>query len=157
MTKHLRVLAAAGLIDGRREGREHVWAVKPARLAEVQRSLDLIARGWDDALVQLKARLEKDEGPGPAEATLRACRTWSGSRHANLRPLPRVLGGDRWRQKVCSSQNSRNPIVKWLVPKALPLILRLATVAQGPAADLLRGAAPAPGSRVQLPGCPRRE
>ena len=65
VTKHLRVLAAAGLIDGRRKGREHVWALKPARLAEVQRSLDLIARGWDDALVQLKARLEKDDGPRP--------------------------------------------------------------------------------------------
>src|SRR5260370_34440335 len=34
ITKHLRFLAAAAIIDGRRAGREHIWAVNPARLAE---------------------------------------------------------------------------------------------------------------------------
>src|SRR5438093_8429351 len=32
--KHLHVLAAAGLINGSRQGREHVWALNPKRLAE---------------------------------------------------------------------------------------------------------------------------
>ena len=54
----LRFLGAAGIIDGRRAGREHVWALNPARLAEAQRCLDIIARGWDDALSRLKRRLE---------------------------------------------------------------------------------------------------
>jgi DNA-binding transcriptional ArsR family regulator len=58
VTKHLHVLAAAGVIDGRREGREHVWALNPTRLAEAGRCLDLIARGWDDALARLKAHVE---------------------------------------------------------------------------------------------------
>jgi DNA-binding transcriptional ArsR family regulator len=58
VTKHLYVLAAAGVIDGRREGREHLWALNPARLAEGHRNLDRIARGWDDALARLKAHVE---------------------------------------------------------------------------------------------------
>ena len=60
ITKHLRFLGAAGIIDGRRAGREHVWALNPARLAEAQGCLDIIARGWDDALDRLKRRLEEE-------------------------------------------------------------------------------------------------
>ena len=59
ITKHLQFLAAVAIIDGRRAGREHVWALNPARLAEGQRCLETIARGWDDALGRLKARLEE--------------------------------------------------------------------------------------------------
>jgi DNA-binding transcriptional ArsR family regulator len=58
VTKHLNVLAAAGIIDGRREGREHVWALNPARLADARRCLDVIERRWDDALARLKAHVE---------------------------------------------------------------------------------------------------
>ena len=59
VTKHLQSLAAAGIIDGSRAGREHVWALKPARLTDAQRCLEVIARGWDDALTRLKSRLEE--------------------------------------------------------------------------------------------------
>jgi DNA-binding transcriptional ArsR family regulator len=59
VTKHLQVLAAAGIIDGQRRGREHVWAINPDRLVEAQRHLGVIARGWDDALGRLKAHLER--------------------------------------------------------------------------------------------------
>ena len=58
ITKHLHVLAAAGIIEGERRGREHVWAINPGRLAEAQRHLQVIARGWDDALARLKAHVE---------------------------------------------------------------------------------------------------
>jgi DNA-binding transcriptional ArsR family regulator len=58
ITKHLHVLAAAGIIEGERRGREHVWAINPGRLAEAQHHLQIIARGWDDALARLKAHLE---------------------------------------------------------------------------------------------------
>ena len=58
VTKHLHVLAAAGVIDGERQGREHVWAMKPDRLADARRILDLIARDWDDALNRLKRQVE---------------------------------------------------------------------------------------------------
>lgn len=60
ITKHLNFLAAAGIIDGTRTGREHVWALRPDRLAEAQRCLAVIARGWDDALGRLKAHLESE-------------------------------------------------------------------------------------------------
>lgn len=59
VTKHLHVLAAAGVIDGSRRGREHVWEVNRTRLAEGQRCLELIAREWDDALARLKAHVEE--------------------------------------------------------------------------------------------------
>ncbi len=59
VTKHLHVLAAAGVIDGSRQGREQVWTLNPTRLAEAQRHLDLVARGWDDALSRLKTHLER--------------------------------------------------------------------------------------------------
>lgn len=58
VTKHLQVLAAAGLLAGERRGREHVWAINPGRLVEAQRHLDVIARGWDDALARLKRHIE---------------------------------------------------------------------------------------------------
>jgi DNA-binding transcriptional ArsR family regulator len=58
VTKHLEFLAAASVIHGRRAGREHVWALNPARLAEAQRCLEVIARGWEDALGRLKAHIE---------------------------------------------------------------------------------------------------
>jgi len=59
ITKHLQFLASAELIGGRRSGREHVWELNPARLAEAQRCLGIIAQGWDDALGRLKAHLEE--------------------------------------------------------------------------------------------------
>ena len=58
VTKHLNVLGAAGIIAGERRGREHVWAINTDRLAEAQRHLEVIARGWDGALARLKAHLE---------------------------------------------------------------------------------------------------
>jgi DNA-binding transcriptional ArsR family regulator len=58
VTKHLHVLAAAGVIAGSRQGREQVWALNPARLAEGRRCLEVIAREWDGALARLKSHLE---------------------------------------------------------------------------------------------------
>lgn len=60
VTKHLNVLAASGVIAGERRGREHIWTINVRRLADAQRHLDLIARGWDDALLRLKAHIERD-------------------------------------------------------------------------------------------------
>ena len=36
VTKHLQFLAAAGIIDGKRAGREHVWTLNASRLDEAQ-------------------------------------------------------------------------------------------------------------------------
>lgn len=59
VTKHLQFLAVTGIIDGTRTGREHVWALNPARLVEAQRCLEVIARRWDDALSRLKSHVEE--------------------------------------------------------------------------------------------------
>ena len=58
VTKHLNVLAAAGVIDGSRLGREQVWTVNADRIAEARRRLEIIARGWDDVLARLKMHVE---------------------------------------------------------------------------------------------------
>jgi DNA-binding transcriptional ArsR family regulator len=58
VTKHLNVLAAAGLVRGIKIGREHLWEFEPAQLDEARRSLESIARHWDQALARLKAAVE---------------------------------------------------------------------------------------------------
>jgi len=60
VSKHLRVLADAGLARGVRHGREQVWQLKREHLDEARRSLDLIAQRWDEALARLKGFVEED-------------------------------------------------------------------------------------------------
>jgi DNA-binding transcriptional ArsR family regulator len=60
VTKHLHVLAGAGLVRGARVGRDHVWEIEPARLDEARRWLDHIEGQWDEALGRLKASLERE-------------------------------------------------------------------------------------------------
>jgi DNA-binding transcriptional ArsR family regulator len=62
VTKHLRVLAGAGLARSATQGREHLWEFLPEPLDEVRRSLDLISRRWDEALERLRAAVEEDPG-----------------------------------------------------------------------------------------------
>lgn len=59
ITKHLRVLAAAGLVRGARNGRESVWQVEPRRLEIARRYLDLISERWDARLKALERYVEK--------------------------------------------------------------------------------------------------
>src|SRR5882757_3659394 len=58
VTKHLHVLADAGLVQHVKVGRERQWQFEPTRLEEARRALELIARQWDQALQKLKAALE---------------------------------------------------------------------------------------------------
>src|SRR5512138_2804880 len=59
VTKHLHVLAGAGLVRGARVGRDHLWEIEPARLDDARRWLDHIAGQWDEALGRLKQSLER--------------------------------------------------------------------------------------------------
>ena len=59
ITKHLNVLAVAGLVRDMKIGRERLWEFEPTQLDEAQRSLELIARQWDHALAKLKLAVEK--------------------------------------------------------------------------------------------------
>jgi DNA-binding transcriptional ArsR family regulator len=58
VTKHLRVLADAGLVKSTRDGRESVWKLEPSGLEEARRLLDIISREWDDTLERLRAFVE---------------------------------------------------------------------------------------------------
>jgi len=58
VTKHLAVLAAAGLVRDLKVGRERRWEFEPASLNEARRSLEMIARQWDHALAKLKLAVE---------------------------------------------------------------------------------------------------
>jgi len=58
VTKHLTVLAAAGLVRDVKIGRERLWAFDAAPLQEARRSLESIAQQWDQALARLKIAVE---------------------------------------------------------------------------------------------------
>jgi len=60
ITKHLRVLAGAGLVRSSRRGKESLWQLERRRLEEARRSLDQIAVQWDVALNKLKLFVEEE-------------------------------------------------------------------------------------------------
>jgi DNA-binding transcriptional ArsR family regulator len=59
VTKHLQVLASAGLVHDVKVGRERLWEFEPTQLEEAQRSLEVIAQQWDHALMHLKSAVER--------------------------------------------------------------------------------------------------
>ena len=58
VTKHLQVLADAGLVKDLKIGRERLWQFDPAQVEEARRSLEVIGQQWEQALGKLKASLE---------------------------------------------------------------------------------------------------
>ena len=58
VSKHLRVLAGAGLARCSRAGREAVWELQPRPLAEARAYLEHVSQRWDAALGRLKAFVE---------------------------------------------------------------------------------------------------
>lgn len=91
ISKHLRVMAAAGVFEGRRQGREHVWAIRPDRLTEARTQLERMAQSWDSAL----SRLEIHVGRKGAEAA------------------PEPTADDQWHE-------SGNPVVSAYISRSSP-------------------------------------
>ena len=60
ITKHLSVLAGAGLVRDVKIGRERLWEFEPTQLDEARRSLEIIGQQWDQALARLKLAVESD-------------------------------------------------------------------------------------------------
>jgi DNA-binding transcriptional ArsR family regulator len=60
VTKHLRVLEAAGLACSEKLGRETVWTLDRRPLAKARDHLELISRQWDEAIERLRLFVEKD-------------------------------------------------------------------------------------------------
>jgi DNA-binding transcriptional ArsR family regulator len=59
VTKHLQVLAHAGVVRNVRSGRESLFELEPRPIEEARNYLDQVSRRWDDALSRLKAHLER--------------------------------------------------------------------------------------------------
>jgi DNA-binding transcriptional ArsR family regulator len=58
VTKHLNVLADAGVVRHMKAGRERLWQLDPLQIEEAKRTLEVIGRQWDAALGKLKAFVE---------------------------------------------------------------------------------------------------
>ena len=58
VTKHLRVMQEAGLVQSRRQGRESLWQLDVQPLEDARRYLDLISKQWDAALGRLRRFVE---------------------------------------------------------------------------------------------------
>ena len=58
VTKHLQVLADAGVVRDVKRGRERLWQLEPGQIEEAKRTLEIIGREWELALGKLKAFAE---------------------------------------------------------------------------------------------------
>jgi len=59
VSKHLQVLAGAGLAASLRSGRERLWELEPEPLNGARRCLDDISAQWDVALNRLRGFVER--------------------------------------------------------------------------------------------------
>jgi DNA-binding transcriptional ArsR family regulator len=61
VSKHLRILANAGLVTERKVGRETRYRLEPEPLQDLQRWLDYYSRFWKNKLNALQRYVESDE------------------------------------------------------------------------------------------------
>ena len=59
ITKHLTVLATAGLVSDLRRGRERIWELEPEQIEAARAYLEHVSKRWDEALDRLKEFVEK--------------------------------------------------------------------------------------------------
>lgn len=59
--RHLRVLAGAGLVESRRQGREVVYSLKPATVARSAEWLEELGRTWERRLLDIKVLAESSD------------------------------------------------------------------------------------------------
>src|SRR5438445_378312 len=59
VTKHLRVLANAGVVRSIRVGRESLFELESRPIQAVRDYLDRVSKQWDDALARLKSHVEE--------------------------------------------------------------------------------------------------
>jgi ArsR family transcriptional regulator, cadmium/lead-responsive transcriptional repressor len=66
VSKHLAILARAGLVEAHREGRETRYTVRPERLSEAARAMAQAAAQWDRRLHSIKRLAEAQARSTPA-------------------------------------------------------------------------------------------
>ena len=59
LTRHLRTLELAGLLQSRRVGRESLFEFRPEPLHDLSEYLEDVSKEWDDALARLKSFVER--------------------------------------------------------------------------------------------------
>src|ERR1700687_5540527 len=59
ITKHLNVLAAAGVVSDLRDGRERIWELEPEEMEAARTYLEHVSKRWDQALDRLKQFVEE--------------------------------------------------------------------------------------------------
>jgi len=59
ITKHLRILEDAGVVQSIRVGRENLFEFRIEALKELQSYLERVSEQWDEALARLKGFVEK--------------------------------------------------------------------------------------------------
>jgi DNA-binding transcriptional ArsR family regulator len=59
ITKHLRVLESAGIVNSIRAGRENLFEFNPRPIDGAREYLELVSKHWDSALARLKAMVEE--------------------------------------------------------------------------------------------------
>lgn len=59
VTKHLRTLEKARLVESRREGRETRFAYRPQEIDAARAFLDKVSARWDERLERLRAFVEE--------------------------------------------------------------------------------------------------
>jgi len=65
VTKHLRVLAEAGLAHSSQLGRERIWELEPQPLLTARECLSQISAQWDEALSRLQRFVEEPAAEEP--------------------------------------------------------------------------------------------
>ena len=58
VTKHLRMLEDAGLVQSQRVGRDRLWRIETRQLSDVRDYLDQISTEWDATLERLRQFVE---------------------------------------------------------------------------------------------------
>ena len=64
VSRHLRVLREAGLIEANKVGRAQVYRLRPGGIAEARRWMAETGRFWDVALDSFRRHVEKEEVEG---------------------------------------------------------------------------------------------
>jgi DNA-binding transcriptional ArsR family regulator len=59
ITKHLNVLATAGLVSDKWRGRERIWELEPDEMETARLYLEHVSKRWDGALDRLKQLVEE--------------------------------------------------------------------------------------------------
>jgi DNA-binding transcriptional ArsR family regulator len=60
VTKHLRVMAGAGLVRAEKRGRESVWTIEANALEDARAFIEQISTRWDNALARLRSLVEEE-------------------------------------------------------------------------------------------------